>query len=60
MYVAAGLHKSVFAVSAVSGAVLWNATVSAAVFSTPVVASGRLLVSDWSYGPGHVYMFATR
>ena len=60
VYVATGLHAGVVAVSVASGAILWRGATQAAAFATPVVASGRLLVSDWAYGPSRVYSFGVR
>ena len=57
VWMGSGLNKGVHAVSAVNGTLLWSAVAAHAVFAAPVVASGRLIVADWAYGPGSVYMW---
>ena len=60
VYIGSGLNAMVHAVNINNGAQLWNASLFAPIFANPTVASGRVLVSDWSYGAGRVYVFATR
>ena len=57
VYVGTGFNKKVVAVAASNGTMLWSATLKAPIFSAPIVASGRIYASDWSYGIGHVYGF---
>ena len=59
VWMGSGLKSGIVAASAWTGAFLWSATLRAPIFAAPIVASGRIYASDWSFaaGSGHLYAY---
>lgn len=58
VYVTDGLGKTLYAIDAQSGAILWRFVAAGAMFIAPTVANGELFATSWDFsGRGHLYAF---